>query len=203
MRRGAAWPAERPSSRLVVREHKHGWASQRVVARRGGQGGPDAGCAVVTVSAFVSGIRCPVSGASVRCPTRACPGDRCPVRASKRPGVQCPAPGPRPPAPGVRAFRRPLCPTGMRSRGVAVGQAAARLAWPGSAWSPAMSMPARRLPEVGAWRSKLAQAVLDRRRVDWDLVVVLGGGWQWPRSTGWPTGRGWMRARIARRGSWR
>ena len=27
MRQGAAWPAERPSSRLVVREHKHSWAS--------------------------------------------------------------------------------------------------------------------------------------------------------------------------------
>jgi hypothetical protein len=33
MRRGAAWPAEQPSSRLVVREHTHGWASQRAVAR--------------------------------------------------------------------------------------------------------------------------------------------------------------------------
>ena len=46
-------------------------------------------------------------------------------------------------------------------------------------WSPAMSMTARRLPEVGAWRSKLAQAVLGQRRVDLDLVVVVGGGWQW------------------------
>jgi len=35
-----------------------------------------------------------------------------------------------------------------------------------------MSMTARRLPEVGAWRSKLAQAVLGQRRVDLDLVVV-------------------------------
>jgi hypothetical protein len=177
MHRGAAWPAGRPSSRLVVRQHQHGCRSQRAVARRGGQGGPDAGCAVVTVSAFVSGIRCPVSGASVRCPTGACPRDRCPVRPSERPGVQCPAPG-------VRAFRRPLCPTGMRSRGVAVGPPAARLGWPGSAWSPAMSMTARRLPEVGAWRSKLAQAVLGQRRVDVDLVVVVGGGWQWASRPG-------------------
>ena len=46
----------------------------------------------------------------------------------------------------------------------------------GSAWSLAMSMTARRLPEVGAWPSKLAQAVLGRRRVDLDLVVVVGGG---------------------------
>jgi hypothetical protein len=38
---------------------------------------------------------------------------------------------------------------------------------------------ARGLPEVGAWHSKLAQAVLGQRRVDLDLVVVVGGGWQW------------------------
>ena len=53
-----------------------------------------------------------------------------------------------------------------------------------------MSMTARRLPEVGAWRSKLAQAVLGQRRVDLDLVVVVRGGWQGARPTGWPTGRG-------------
>jgi hypothetical protein len=68
MRRGARLAgevAEQPagSARAQTR-----LGSQRMVARRGGQGGPDAGCAVVTVSAFVSGIRCPVSGASVRCP---------------------------------------------------------------------------------------------------------------------------------------
>ena len=62
--------------------------AQRAVARRGGQGGPDAGCAVVTVSAFLSGVWCerPVSRG-------ACPSDRCPVRASECPGVQCPASG--------------------------------------------------------------------------------------------------------------
>jgi hypothetical protein len=94
---------------------QHGWASQRAVARRGGQGGPDAGCAVVTVSAFVSGIRCPVSGASVRCPTGACPvtGVRC-GRLSVQVS-QCPASG-------VCALRRPRCPTAMRLRGVAVGR---------------------------------------------------------------------------------
>jgi hypothetical protein len=64
VRRGAAWPAERPSSCLVVRGHNMGGRlnvrSLGVAAKEG----PDAGCAV-TVSAFVSGIRCPVSGASV------------------------------------------------------------------------------------------------------------------------------------------
>ena len=48
----------------------------------------DAGCAVVTVSAFLSGVRCPVSPWGLS-------SDRCPVRASERPGVQCPASGVR------------------------------------------------------------------------------------------------------------
>ena len=171
VRRGAAGPAKRPSSRLVVQEHKHGWASQRAVARRGGQGGPDAGRAVVTVSASVSGIRCPVSGASVRCP-------RVPVHAT---GVRCGRLSVR-----VSSVRRPAaarCPCAPASAvsdrnevaGCGGGPAAARLGWPGSAWSPAMSMTARRLPEVGAWRSKLAQAVLGQRRVDLDVVVAVAG----------------------------
>jgi hypothetical protein len=93
---------------------------------RGGQGGPDAGCAVVTVSAFVSGIRCPVSGASVRCSTG-------PVQVT---GVRCgrlsvQVSTVRPPASGVRALRRPLCPTGKRSRAWR-GPAAAWLGWSGA-----------------------------------------------------------------------
>ena len=56
-------------------------------------------------------------------------------------------------------------------------EAASRTAgMPGSAWSPAMSMTVGRLPEVGAWPSRLAQTVLGQRRVDLDLVVVVGGG---------------------------
>jgi hypothetical protein len=77
----------------------------------------------------------------------------------------------------VSGLRCPLCPTGMRSWGVAVGPAAARLGWPGSAWSPAVSTTARRLPEVGGWPSRLAQVVLGQRRVGFDLVVVVGRGW--------------------------
>ena len=166
MRRGAAWPAERPSSRRCARA-QHGWAPQRAVARRGGQGSPDAGCAVVTVSAFVSGIRCPVSSASVRCPRGACPRDRVSgagVRASR-----CPVSG-------VRALRRPRCPTAMRSRGVAVEPAAARLGWPESAWSPAMSVTARRLPEVGAWPRS-------RGRPCWASGGHRVRVWAW---VGWP-----------------
>ena len=46
--------------------------------------------------------------------------------------------------------------------------------WDGrAAWSRAVSPTARRLPEIGPWRSRLAQAVLGQRRVGFDLVVVM------------------------------
>jgi hypothetical protein len=99
-----------------------------------------------------SGGQCPLSASK-----RACPRDRvqCPVRASERPGVQCPASG-------VCSFPRPLCPTEVSSWGG--GQAAARLGWPGSAWLPAVPMTGSSSAQVGAWRSSLAQAVLGQRR---------------------------------------
>jgi hypothetical protein len=104
---------------------------------------------------------CPASG--VQCPVRASGVPRVPVQVT---GVWCGRLRVQ-----VSSVRRPASvrpasavSDGMRSRGVAVGPAAARLGWPGAAWSPAMSMTARRLPEVGAWRSKLAQAVLGQRR---------------------------------------
>jgi hypothetical protein len=199
VRRGAAWPpAERPSSCLAVREAVSRyqvasrractgcralqapstgtlWASQRAVARRGGP--RRSGCRPclrhpvrVLGQRLASSVRCerPVS-------TRACPrvrGVRCPVRASERPGVHCPssASGVRCPCVAASAVS-----DGNELAGVAVGPAAARLGWPGSAWSPAVCTTARRLPEVGAWHSKLAQAVLGQRRVDLGLVVVVGG----------------------------
>jgi len=107
MRRGAAWPAKRPSSRLVVREHKHRCTSQRAVARRGGQGDPDARCAVVTVSAFVSGIRCPVSGVHP---------SGLGVRLSGRPAVRCPATWDRRPESGARPSA--VQPSGAQPSGV-------------------------------------------------------------------------------------
>jgi hypothetical protein len=110
---------------------------------------------------------------SVRCErpvsTRAYPGMpvqatgvQCPVRASERPGVRCPVSG-------VRAFPRPLCPAEVRSCSAAVGQAAARLGWPGSAWSPAASTTGSWSARVGAWRSKLARAVLGQQRCRFGL----------------------------------
>jgi hypothetical protein len=196
MRRGAAWPAERPSSRLVVREHKHGCTSQRAVAQRGGQGGPDAGCAVVTVSAFVSGIRCPVSGASVRCPTGACPGDRCLVRASARPGVQCPASGIR--ASGVRCVRRDEVAgcgggAGSRTAGMAGGGVVARHVHDGASsargWSLALEAGAGRAGPAegrlglgrrrGRWLAVgQADRVADRERLDAREDRPSGGSWR-------------------------
>jgi hypothetical protein len=43
---------------------------------------------------------------------------------------------------------------------VAVGQAAAWLGWPRSAWSPTVSTTGSSSAQVGIWRSRLAQAVL-------------------------------------------
>jgi hypothetical protein len=77
-----------------------------------------------------SSVRCGCPAARV--PVHAA-AVRCPVRASERPDVRCPAW-----VSGVRGFPRPLCPAGRWWR-VALGQAAAWLGWPGSAWSPAVS----------------------------------------------------------------
>jgi hypothetical protein len=45
-----------------------------------------------------------------------------------------------------------------------VGQAAAWLGWPESAWSPAMSTTGSSSARVGTWGSRLAPAVLGQRR---------------------------------------
>jgi hypothetical protein len=125
VRRGAARPTEQPSGCLVVREQKHGWASQHAVARRAGPGGP---------TPAVLSSPCP---------------RQCPVRASSVPrvavqliGVQCPCgclsvqvssvrPQASGVASGVRAFSV-RCVRPEWSWSVAVGQAVVRLGWPGS-----------------------------------------------------------------------
>jgi hypothetical protein len=168
-----------------VGERKHGWASQRAVARRGGQRGPDAGCGVVTVSAFLSGLRSPVRASGVRCPAG-------PVQVT---GVRCGRLSRCP----VSVRRRPLCPTGMRSWGVAVGPAAVRLGWPGSRGRP--PCPRRRVvcprlePGPGGWHRPCWAS--GGSASTWSSSWAVVG--QWARSTRWPTGRGGMRARIARR----
>jgi hypothetical protein len=116
-----AWAAERRRRR----PQEHGWASQRAVARRGGPGGPDAGRAVVTCPRPrpASGVRCPVRATSIH----AC--------LSTGP---CPASGA-----GVRCLCVAASAVSGRSEVLerGGGQAAVRLGWPGSAWSPAASMP--------------------------------------------------------------
>jgi hypothetical protein len=185
-----AWAAERRRRR----PQEHGWASQRAVGRRGGPGGPDAGRGFVSLSTSSASVRCPVSGASGRCPGLPVHGTavRCPVRASERPGVRRPASGV-----GVRCLcvARPLCPADVRSWSAAVGQAAV---WPVSAWSPAASMPGSSSACVGASCSKLAQVVLGQPRRRCGPGRRRGGGWAVASSTAWPTRRGRVQARIVR-----
>jgi hypothetical protein len=99
----------------------------------------------------------PASG--VRCPMCACPSDRCPVRTSERPGVQCPASGVQCPCAPVSAVS-----DGNEVVGRGGGAGSRTVGMAGAAWSPAVSTTARPLPKVGAWCSKLAQAVLGQRR---------------------------------------
>jgi hypothetical protein len=139
-----------------------------------------------------------VSGAGIRCPMGACPSDRCPVSGVRCGRLSVQVSSVRPPVSGVRGFRRPLCPTGMTSWSVVVGQAAARLGWPGvgvvarRVQDGASSARGRSLAlEAGAGHAGPAEGRLGRGR--------RRGRWAVARSTAWPTGRGWMRARVARR----
>ena len=170
MRRGAAWPAERPSSCLVVREAVSRWqvasppslmAAGRCRRRPQEHGWGPSGRALGVVAQEVrmpavpsspcrrprpaSGVHCLVRMSSV---TRACP--RGPLS-----GVRCGCPGVQ--MSGVRS-----CPVsvGFRVRWVRPrGRGARRWAgsrmagMAGSAWSPAVPRPVRRLPgsEPGGW----------------------------------------------------
>jgi hypothetical protein len=143
-----------------------------------------------------SGVQCPVRASSVH----ACLSTR-PVSTVRYGRLSVQVSGARCPvwASGVRAFPRPLCPTGVRPWRAAVGHAAAWLGMGrGSAWSPAVSMTGSSSARVGTWRSRLAQAVLGQRRRRLGLGVVVGPGWPAASSTAWPTRIGRMRTRIAR-----
>jgi hypothetical protein len=187
MRRGAAWPAKWPSSRLVVREHKHGWVS---AYGRSAWRPRRSGCRLCCRHRVRVRVRHPVS--SVRCErpvsTGACPPDRCPVwrlsvqESSVRPpvSVRC----------GVRGVRRHEVAgcgggAGRRTAGMAGVGVVARHVHDGASSA-----------EVGAWRSKLAQA---------GLGPSGGSAWTWSSSCevvgsapGRP-GEAGMRARIAHR----
>ena len=215
--RGAAWPAERPSSWLVVLEavsrwqvahrravmvakrgrrcpQEHGGVAQRAPAGHGGPGRAEAGRAFVSVSVSSVSVRSPVSGAGVQhhacLSTRPLSGVRCGRLSVQMSGVQrgCP----------VSVGSRVHCVRPGGCRGVAAGQAAAWLGWPASAWSPALSTASSSAARVGTWRSRLAQVCWASGGVGLDLAVVVGGGWAVARSTAWATRIGWMDAGIAR-----
>jgi hypothetical protein len=108
---------------------------------------------------------------SVRCgrpvSTRVCPSDRCPVSGAgvRVSGVRCPLW-----ASGVRAFPRPLCPTGARSWRAAVGRQP-RAGMAGVGVPPAVSTTTSSEPG-----SRLRRPRWVRGGVGLDSAVVLGGG---------------------------
>ena len=158
------------------------------------------------LSASSASVRYPVSGASDQCPRLPVhvTGVQCPVRAYERPDVRCPA----------SAVRRPVWASGVGVRCLCVaasavsgrsevmqrggGQAAARLGWPGSAWSPAASTTGSSSARVGASCSKLAQAVLGQPRCRFGLGRRRGRWLGMASSTAWPTRTGRVHARIVR-----
>jgi hypothetical protein len=203
VRRGAAWPAERPSSWLVVREavsrrqvahrrvvmvakrrrrcpQEHGGVAQRAPAAHGGPGGAGAGRALVSVSGSSASVRCPVSGAGVQqhacLSRRPLSGVRCGCLSVQMSGVRCPA----------------WCPVSVGSRvhgvrpggcgGVAPGQAAAWLGWPASAWSPAVS--------TASWSA--AESEPDDRGWPRSAGSGEGSAWTWPPFVGGGCGSGWV-----------
>ena len=201
MRRGAAWPAKRPSSCLTARSavsRTDRWPHRRACMGRRAPQAPSAGTRfgvpagsrsawwprisgagrALSACPVLSSIRRPVSGVSVQCPRVRvhATGVQCPVRASRRPGVRCPVWRPVSgvrlgvrasghPASAIRAFPRLLCPNRVSSSSAPMRRAATRRGRPGSAWSPrTVSTTGWSSARVGAWRSKLAQAVLGQRR---------------------------------------
>jgi hypothetical protein len=217
VRRGAAWPAERSSSWLVVREavsrwqvahrravmvakrrrhcpQEHGGVAQRAPAGRGGPGGADAGRAFVSVSVSSASVRSPVSGAGVpasRVPVQAA-AVRCPVRASERPGVRCPAW-----VSSVRGFRVHCVRPGGCGRGGGADSRMAGMAGVGVVAGPVhgqfVGCSGRNLAvEAGVGRAGPAEASAWTSPSWWELVGVVAG------STAWGTGMGWMGAGIAR-----
>jgi hypothetical protein len=169
-----AWAVERRRRR----PQEHGWASQRAVARRGGPRGPDAGRAVVTLSASSASVRCPVSG--VRCPVRATSVHAClsmgPLSSVRcgRLSVQVSAVRRPLSASAVCALPRRRCPAEVRSWSAA---------WAGS--------PMAGMAGVGV----VARCVHDRLVVCLSRRLALEAGaaaagpaeasvWTWPSSSG-------------------
>jgi len=183
-----AWAAERRRRR----PQEHGWASQRAVAGRGGPGGPDAGRAVVSLSASsasvrrpASGVQCPVSG--VRCerhPRLPVHGTVSSVRCGRLSvqvsAVRRPLSGVRCPASGVCALPRPLCPAEVRSWSAGVGRQPYGWDGRGRRGRPLRPCPARRLPESAPGARSWRRRCWASRASVWTWPSSSGGGWAWP-----------------------
>jgi hypothetical protein len=182
-------PAERPSScrRDAISRWKaasppslHGLSSAAGAVHKNMVGHPSAR----SLGVVAQEVRMPAAPSSAYPRPRPASGVQCPVRATSvhtwlsiRPvsGVRCGRLSVQVSAVGVRCRRpvwasgvcalpRPLCPAEVRSWSAAVGQAAVRRDGRGRRGRPLRPCPARRLPESGAWRSKLAQVVLGQPR---------------------------------------
>jgi hypothetical protein len=177
---------------VMVAEHRrrcpqeHGWVAQRAAAGRSGPGGADAGRAFVTLSVSSAGVRRPVSGASGQCPRVPIHATAVRVRCGRLSvqvsGVRCPAW-----ASGVRAFPRPLCPTGVWSGEWRWGRQPHGWDGRGRRGRPPCPRLARRLPGSApggrdgrrpCWVQRRRRLGLGRRRGRWLAVA---------RSTAWPT----------------
>jgi hypothetical protein len=133
-------------------------------------------------------VRRPVCGASDQCPHLPvhATGVQWPVRASERPRVRWPASGVRRPTRGGRCVPASMVSGRSEVTKRGGGQAAARLGWPGSAWSPAVST-------TGSSSAESEPGARSRRRLCWpsggvglDLAVVVRGGGS-GQVTAWPT----------------
>jgi hypothetical protein len=171
VRRGAAWPTERPSSCLVVGEQEHGWASS---VRSLGKEAQEVRTPAVLSSPCPR--RCPVRASSVPRVAVRLIGVRCPVRVSERPGVQCPASGLRRP---VSVPSSGCCGRPEWSWCVAVGQAVVRLGWPGRGGRPPCP------------RRRVVCARLDRGARGWRRPCWASGGSAWTWSSSWAVVQQW------------
>jgi hypothetical protein len=145
----------------------------------------------------VSGVRCPVSGASDQCPRLPVHGTgvQCPVRAFERPGVRCPASGV-----GVRCLFVAASAVSGRSEVLERGVGRPPYGWDGRGrrGRPLRPCPARRLPEsaprleAGAGGAGPAEASVWAWPSSWEVVGSVAS------STAWPIRIGRVHARIVR-----
>jgi hypothetical protein len=202
MRRGAAWPAGRPSSysarqqavsrrQMALPPSRHGRQAPQALSIGIPLGGPARGrwawwprrCgrrrAFVSVSTSSASGRRPVSGAGVQSPRESvqATGVQCPVRASGCPasGVHC--------GRLVSVRSRVRCVRPGRGRGGRRWAGSRVLGWPGSACRPPCPRPPRRNRDRGcAGRAGSGEASAWTRLSFWVVAMVVGRWLARPRS---------------------